>query len=789
MYDVSSKKEQQLTTSGKAYTPDINGNLVVWAENRGKSLDIYTYNLSTSQETQITNTDSLNETSPVIAGENIVYSISKGIYLYEIDKSASKKINTLADNDSSAQISFSASGDRVAWYENTLNSGTGKRETAVYTYTISEDKTDTIATGKNQQKPSIYEDKLVWEDRQSDEQSYSTIYFYDLSQQEGKFLDFSGKSQSSPVIYEDNVAWIDGRSGTNQIYVYNLTASSGETITTSNGAKASVDIYEDTLVWSVSSNIYSNKDIGPSAADAVNQAVDVKALKNLLENQEIGLTLGSYSGWKNGDKDAVVANVFAARPDQGYASVADVQTAFDNALTSRTPLANVNLATNVATLAEALEDTKLQLDLTALAALNETDRDAALHAMLTDRPSNGYASKENLQIAVIAAVLSWTTSSWKYVGEQAMKGWFGDLAVNRQGKLYVAYQDNENQDKATVKTFDGTSWQTVGSAGLSAGAIQTAMALSFDSNDRPYVAYSDSTKGNKVTVKRFDGTAWQLVGSEGFSEDYPFYLSMVIDKDNVPYVGYRASNRGYVKKFNGTSWVNAGTGALASGDISYLSMDLDSSGTPYVAFEGSDGKAVVKKLSGSSWNDVGNPGNTGPAYYMQFALGANDTPYVAYVDTQDEMKLVVLQYSGGSWVRVNIQNPPKLQTPHFDFAIYKGTLYITLYDVTHEKRATLMKLVSGVWTSVDSPGFTDGSVDIEISKFVFFNDVVYIGFLNRYSPISNTTTVISNNNLNGDPTYSIGALGDNTLLPLDAGYASGKQETRSIAIQKTGSGI
>jgi beta propeller repeat protein len=72
MYDFSTRKETQITTSGSAIYPAIYDNKIVYTDSLSGKNDIYMYDLSTKKETQIT-TNGSDHYSPDIYGNKIVW--------------------------------------------------------------------------------------------------------------------------------------------------------------------------------------------------------------------------------------------------------------------------------------------------------------------------------------------------------------------------------------------------------------------------------------------------------------------------------------------------------------------------------------------------------------------------------------------------------------------------------------------------------------------------------------------------------------------------------------------
>ncbi|MFA4888000.1 MAG: S8 family serine peptidase [Candidatus Omnitrophota bacterium] len=113
-----------------------------------------------------------------------------------------------------------------------------------------------------QGKPSIYEDKIVWQDKRYDG---GDIYLYDLSlplsQRHQERLTFGG-IQESPFIQGDKIVWQDNRAGSYEIYMYDFIKPEGQReiqITKNNSYKRQPRIYGDKIIWQDNRN--DNMDI------------------------------------------------------------------------------------------------------------------------------------------------------------------------------------------------------------------------------------------------------------------------------------------------------------------------------------------------------------------------------------------------------------------------------------------------------------------------------------------------------------------------------------------------
>jgi hypothetical protein len=217
------------------------------------------------------------------------------------------------------------------------------------------------------------------------------------------------------------------------------------------------------------------------------------------------------------------------------------------------------------------------------------------------------------------------------------------LAINpSDGSPYLAYKDNVNSYKLSVKKFASGAWSFVGAAGFSAGASYN-VHLAFSSAGIPYVAYPEWVSGSYVcSVQKFESGAWTTVGSSFYSgaTQEPYLFLAIRQSDSVPYVAYTDVPNSYkllVKMFDGTSWVFVGPSTgISTARADYINLVFKSDGTPLVSFRelsGNPYKATVLNYVGGSWVAVGTPaqfGNIGNA--LRLALTSSGVPYVSFGD-------------------------------------------------------------------------------------------------------------------------------------------------------------
>lgn len=165
MYDLTTHKETQITTSGTAYKPDIFGSRIVWQDYRNEDSDIFMYDLDTHKETQISTSGVA--VNPAIYGNRIVWQDTRAGYLFS----------------------------------------------GIYIYDLSTHK-ETQIPAEFAHKPDIYGDRIVYEDNRYDMTGNTDIYVYDLSTNNETMITFedlevleNNPYQEDPAIYGDRIVY------------------------------------------------------------------------------------------------------------------------------------------------------------------------------------------------------------------------------------------------------------------------------------------------------------------------------------------------------------------------------------------------------------------------------------------------------------------------------------------------------------------------------------------------------------------------------------------------------
>lgn len=205
-------------------------------------------------------------------------------------------------------------------------------------------------------------------------------------------------------------------------------------------------------------------------------------------------------------------------------------------------------------------------------------------------------------------LINWVTTPWITVkkfngtnwvnvgGERFTKGLpsFQSFAFDTNDIPFVSFSDIYG--KATVMKLNGNTWDTVGSSGFSPSNAYN-VSLAIGSNNKIYVLFSGS-QTDKLGVYTFNGATWQAVGTPANSAfGPPDYHSICVNENGVPIIAF---NTVYAKSvgYRQNSWGNMGNSNISGGNVEYIKVLLDTSDRPIVAYkdDANTGKISVMRL-------------------------------------------------------------------------------------------------------------------------------------------------------------------------------------------------
>ena len=200
MYDISSKKETQITNEENAVYPYIYGNIIAWNTDSGYSVGIYDY--TTKKKTYIS-----------------------GYYVCGIYNNKIMLVRCINDD-----------GPR--------------KDHDIFVYDVSTKKMTQITTNGYNEGGDIYGNKLVWCHlyNYGTPEAYDNIFMYDLSTKKTTQITTYKSQQGCPTIYGNTIIWTDNRNGNWDIYAYDLITHQ-QVHTTEKSDQLYPHIYDNKIVW------------------------------------------------------------------------------------------------------------------------------------------------------------------------------------------------------------------------------------------------------------------------------------------------------------------------------------------------------------------------------------------------------------------------------------------------------------------------------------------------------------------------------------------------------------
>ncbi|PWG78006.1 Ig-like domain-containing protein, partial [Pararcticibacter amylolyticus] len=314
-----------------------------------------------------------------------------------------------------------------------------------------------------------------------------------------------------------------------------------------------------------------------------------------------------------------------------------------------------------------------------------------------------------------ASVKKYSNGSWQTVGSLAISTGNATnlaLAFDKDGVPYISYYD-ESLSQVVAAVFRDNGWQSLG--GVAASTSKRANDIAIDGNGVVYLAYSDNANTNKATVVRLSGSSWETVGVAGISGFAVTSVRLAIDNANTPFVGYASgdimSNNIGVSKFTGGVWSNVGNvAAMAATRYSYdLTLLLDGAGLPVVNVNQS-GLPFMSRYTGTAWQNFASYSSS--CDYSSVDVDANGIFYAYYRESANSYKPVASKFNG-TWSKISLVDElPYASGGKPDVFIDNSGVVNVLYgDGSVGNSGTLRKFVNGSWALIGQQGFASGVYD------------------------------------------------------------------------------
>ncbi len=285
-----------------------------------------------------------------------------------------------------------------------------------------------------------------------------------------------------------------------------------------------------------------------------------------------------------------------------------------------------------------------------------------------------------LLLFVLAIQLSVAQESWKPLGPSdvgddifGVSPRLSSMVMSTNNEpyfIYTEYIDRFNS-KPLVCKIKNNRYETVGKESLANDLTGSSYpgfgSVALDKNNTPYIAFVDNNNSGKITVKKYNGLVWELVGTSGLSGSAAWQFKFLISADNTPYVFYQESSGISVEKFNGKNWevVSKTEFNLRNSDAQNHNLSeiigVNNKNEIFIhQRDPSNGWLKIYKFNGSTWDLLGGKEVDQIGLKVTMAFDKNGILYVAYYNKyfssfEDPTKLLLKKFNNGSWEVVSTQ--------------------------------------------------------------------------------------------------------------------------------------
>jgi hypothetical protein len=269
---------------------------------------------------------------------------------------------------------------------------------------------------------------------------------------------------------------------------------------------------------------------------------------------------------------------------------------------------------------------------------------------------------------------AWVT---KTVDSAGSVGKYASIAADSSNGMHVSYYDSSNSDLKYATDATG-SWMPV--AIDTAGSVGTYSSIAVDSAGRVHISYYDNTNYDLKYVTNFSGSwipvAIDTAGSVGT------YSSIAVDSSGKVHISYNDDTNDDLKYATNASgsWELIAIDTSSSWGVQNTSIVVDSAKKVYIAYtENANNKLKYTTNVSGSWV-ISNLADQGE--YASIVLDAANKMHISYYKSNNS-DLIYATNTGSSWVFLTIDSigaAGQYSSIAFDSA---GRKYISYYDSTN----------------------------------------------------------------------------------------------------------
>lgn len=230
--------------------------------------------------------------------------------------------------------------------------------------------------------------------------------------------------------------------------------------------------------------------------------------------------------------------------------------------------------------------------------------------------------------------------------------------------VYVLDMEENEDEKVGVFTLEGGLLATVGSATISEGRAADP-SIAFDGNGNPFVSFADYTNADpystdggttySATVMSYNGSAWSTVGNKGVTDGRITYNDIVVKDDGNPMLfcynylrsgGILAYRELSISDFDGNSWTaNVAMPGRPSEDRAFFPTAVNVNGVIYLGvYNANSGTFSVYKNENGTWFTIAD------SYLDEGATTGNLRDFDMDVDRDGNIYICVADDESGAGI-------------------------------------------------------------------------------------------------------------------------------------------